>query len=165
MIHSLADYNGSQNNNKRGNNSNKNTKNINLCYQPQSFGKCKSPQKNNYNAQNEKGKFQAFRGKGRAVSQVNSKVNQLKVNKFVVNKPDKTKPTCKIDIRLFNGVVVTANFNLTSTVRDIKNFVERKSGSHNFSLLEGFPPKPLTELNKTIEQLKLQGTMLTQKIK
>ena len=89
----------------------------------------------------------------------------LIVNKYVTNKLDKKKPTCKIDIRLFNGVVVTTTFNLSQTVRDIKNFVEKKSGSHNFSLLEGFPPKPLTELNKTIEQLNLMGVMLTQKVK
>ena len=158
MIHSLADYredNGGEN--QRQPNRNINTKKHN----PKSLGKYRI-QKNNDINQNEK-KFHAFTGKGRAVSQVNT--NGLKVNKYVVNKLDKNKPSCKIDIRLFNGTVVTATFNLNQNLRDVKNFVEKKSGSHNFHLLEGFPPKPLTELNKTIEQLNLKGVMLTQKVK
>ena len=126
------------------------------------MGKYAIPKNNNTN-QTENKQFHAFKGKGRAVSQVNT--TGLKVNKYVVNKVDKNKPSCKIDIRLFNGTVVTANFNLNQTIRDIKNFVEKKSGCHNFHLLEGFPPKPLTDLRKTIEELNLKGCMLTQKIK
>ena len=150
MIHSLADYIGDNDDNKPKHKNKNNHK---------SLGKYSITKANN----NEKPNFKAFAGRGRAVSHVNTK--GLKVNKYVVNKTDKNKPTCKIDIRLFNGTVVTANFNLNQTVRDIKNFVEKKSGSHNFSLLEGFPPKTLTELNKTIEQLNLKGCMLTQKLK
>ena len=164
MIHSLKDY-SEQNNNKGAVGfqfkvqPNSNTSKFNRNHK--SLGKYNVPKINNNN--NAGANFHAFKGKGRAVSQVNT--NGLKVNKFVTNKIDKKKPTCKIDIRLFNGTVVTANFNLSQTVRDIKSFVERKSGSHNFSLLEGFPPKPLTELNKTIEQLNLKDCMLTQKVK
>ena len=150
MIHSLADY--------REDNKNTCTKKNNH----KSLGKYTIAKVTNNN-QNDTNKFHAFRGKGRAVSQVNT--NGLKVNKYVVNKVDKNKPSCKIDIRLFNGTVVTANFNLNQTIRDIKNFVEKKSGCHNFHLLEGFPPKPLTDLRKTIEELNLKGCMLTQKIK
>ena len=160
MIHSLADYREDNTANKGGNN--KQSKNITFSnkYNAKSLGKYKIPKHNNNQSDH---KFHAFIGKGRAISHVNT--NGLKVNKYVVNKLDKNKPSCKIDIRLFNGVVVTSNFNLNQTIKDIKNFVEKKSGSHNFSLLEGFPPKPLTELNKTIEQLNLKGCMLTQKIK
>ena len=160
MIHSLADYR-EDNSNKKPSNSKNTNKSISLRHDVKSLGKYKVPKNNNTNQTETK--FHAFRGKGRAVSHVNT--NGLKVNKFVVNKPDKNKPTCKIDIRLFNGVVITANFNLNQTVKDIKNFVERKSGSHNFSLLEGFPPKALTDLKKTIEELNLKGCMLTQKVK
>ena len=160
MIHSLADY--KEDNNCEGNNCRQNK---NICMKKnnhKSLGKYTIPKITNNN-QIEKNKFHAFKGKGRAVSHVNT--NGLKVNKYVVNKLDKNKPSCKIDIRLFNGTVVTANFNLNQTIRDIKNFVEKKSGCHNFSLLEGFPPKPLTDLKKTIEQLNLKDCMLTQKIK
>ena len=161
MIHTLKDYKD-QDDNKRGGPQFKVTPKVNtnkFNHNHKSLGKYNIPKTNNNPSSN----FHAFKGRGRAVSQINT--NGLKVNKFVTNQIDKKKPTCKIDIRLFNGTVVTANFNLNQTIREIKNFVERKSGSHNFSLLEGFPPKPLTELNKTIEQLGLKDCMLTQKVK
>ena len=175
MIHSLGDYKEGNNNRNIKKVSGNNRAGVHKKTNPKSLGKYVVPKNNNIhnlyninninnnNNQSDKNKFHAFAGKGRAVSHVNT--NGLKVNKFVVNKPDKNKPSCKIDIRLFNGEVVTATFNLNQTVRDIKNFVEKKSGSHNFTLLEGFPPKPLTDLKKTIEQLSLKGCMITQKIK
>ena len=104
----------------------------------------------------------AFKGKGRAVSQVN--VSGLKVDKYVQNKPDKNKPIYNIRIRLFNGQIIQCNFNSNQTVRDIKNFIQKKSGSLNFSIMEGFPPKALTQLNKTIEELNLKDCLLTQRI-
>ena len=58
----------------------------------------------------------------------------LKVNKFVQNKPDKNKQQVKIDIRLFNGQVITTNFNSNQTVKDIKNFVERKTINIYFTI-------------------------------
>ena len=174
MIHSLGDYKEGNNNKTIKKVPGNNKAGVHKKNNPKSLGKYVVPKNNNIhnlyninninnNNQSDKNKFHAFAGKGRAVSHVNT--NGLKVNKFVVNKPDKNKPSCKIDIRLFNGEVVTATFNLNQTVRDIKNFVEKKSGSHNFTLLEGFPPKPLTDLKKTIEQLNLKGCMITQKIK
>ena len=107
-------------------------------------------------------KFEAFSGKGQSLSQVNTQ--GLKVDKNAVFKVDKNKPTCKINIRLFNGETVCEEFNLSNTVRDIINFVQRISGSNNFSLLDGFPPKPITQVDKTIQELGLQGSMLTQRI-
>ena len=153
MIHSLADY--SQENKNE-------TKNIQMPinskpkkYQNhKSLGKYPMPKNNN---------FQAFKGRGKAVSMV--KTEGLKVNKFVQNKPDKNKQQVKIDIRLFNGQVITTNFNSNQTVKDIKNFVERKTACHNFSLVEGFPPKVLNNLNATLEQLNLKNCLITQKLK
>ena len=54
---------------------------------------------------------------------------------------------------------------LNQTIKDIKNFVEKKTGCHNFSLVEGFPPKVITKLNSTIEELNLKNCMITQKLK
>lgn len=107
--------------------------------------------------------FKAFKGKGFLVSYVNTQ--DLKVDKNVTSKVDRRKPICKINIRLFNGEVVCEDFNLTQTVQDIKNFVSKKSGSEKFILLEGFPPKPLEDVNKTIKELNLAGSTLTQRIK
>ena len=107
-------------------------------------------------------KFEAFSGKGQSLGSINTQ--GLKVDKNAVFKVDKSKPTCKVNIRLFNGETVCEEFNLSNTVRDIMRFVENVSGSHNFSLLDGFPPRPIVQVDKTIEELKLQGSMLTQRI-
>ena len=161
MIHSLADY--SQENKKE-------TKHIQMPinskpkkYQNhKSLGKYPVSKNNNINSI-EKPKFHVFKGRGKAVSMV--KTEGLKINKFVQNKPDKNKQQVKIDIRLFNGQVITTNFNSNQTVRDIKNFVERKTACHNFSLVEGFPPKVLNNLSATLEQLNLKNCLITQKLK
>ena len=151
MIHSLADYSSG----------NKNpSKNIQMNITSKKYQNHKSLgkypiQKNN--------NFHAFKGRGKAVSMV--KTEGLKVNKFVQNKPDKNKQIIKIDIRLFNGQVITTNFNSNQTVRDIKTFVERKTACHNFSLIEGFPPKVLNNLSATLEQLNLKNCLITQKLK
>ena len=60
--------------------------------------------------------------------------------------------------------VVSEDFNLTQTLQDVINFVRKKSGSNSFSLLDGFPPRPITSYNKTIQELHLEGSLLTQKI-
>ena len=61
--------------------------------------------------------------------------------------------------------VIAANFNSDQTVRDIKTFVEKKTECHNFSLVEGFPPKVLNNLAATIEQLNIKNSLITQKLK
>ena len=103
-----------------------------------------------------------FTGLGKSISSVNTQ--GLKVDKNVTSNVDRSKPTCKVNIRLFNGEVASEDFNLNQTLRDVFNFVKRKSGSNNFALLDGFPPRPLTDYNKTIQELHLEGSLLTQRI-
>ena len=116
----------------------------------------------NYEPPKEEKKFQAFTGLGKSISSVNTE--GLHVNKNATSNVDRSKPTCKVNIRLFNGEVVSEDFNLSQTLQDVINFVKKKSGSNNFSLLDGFPPRPLTGYNKTIQELHLEGSLLTQKI-
>lgn len=116
----------------------------------------------NYEPPKEEKKFQAFTGLGKSISSVNTE--GLHVNKNATSNVDRSKPTCKVNIRLFNGEVVSEDFNLNQTLQDVINFVKKKSGSNNFSLLDGFPPRPLTAYNKTIKELDLEGSLLTQKI-
>ena len=116
----------------------------------------------NYEPPKEEKKFHAFTGAGKSVSTVNTQ--GLHVDKNATSNVDKSKPTCKVNIRLFNGEVVSEDFNLTQTLQDVINFVRKKSGSNNFSLLDGFPPRPITTYNKTIQELHLEGSLLTQKI-
>ena len=116
----------------------------------------------NYEPPKEEKKFQVFTGLGKSISSVNTE--GLHVNKNATSNVDRSKPTCKVNIRLFNGEVVSEDFNLNQTLQDVINFVKKKSGSNNFSLLDGFPPRPLTTYNKTIQELHLEGSLLTQKI-
>jgi UBX domain-containing protein 1 len=106
--------------------------------------------------------FHAFTGQGQSLSSVNTQ--GLHVDESVSTIVDKSKPTCKINIRLFDGEIACEEFNLCQTLQDVINFVEKKSGSKKFSLLDGFPPRPLSEFNKTIQELHLEGSLLTQKI-
>jgi UBX domain-containing protein 1 len=116
----------------------------------------------NYEPPKEEKKFQAFTGSGQKLSSVNTQ--GLHVNKNATSNVDRSKPTCKVNVRLFNGEVVSEDFNLNQTLRDVFNFVKIRSGSNNFSLLDGFPPRPITSFNKTIQELHLEGSLLTQKI-
>jgi UBX domain-containing protein 1 len=116
----------------------------------------------NYEPPKEEKKFHAFTGLGQSLSSVNTK--GLHVEKNVSSNVDRSMPTCKVNVRLFNGEVVSEDFNLNQTLQDVINFVKKKSGSNNFSLLDGFPPRPITAYNKTIQELHLEGSLLTQKI-
>ena len=116
----------------------------------------------NYEPPKEEKKFKAFTGLGKSISSVNTQ--GLHIDKNASSNVDKTKPTCKVNIRLFNGEVVNEDFNLNQTLQDVINFVKKKSGSNNFALLDGFPPRPLTGYNKTIQELHLENSLLTQRI-
>lgn len=157
MIHSLADYSSDKKiiQSKAYQPINSNSKKIQAH---KSVGKYPMPKNNNINNNSK-----AFKGRGKAVSMV--KTDGLKINKYVQNKTNKNKEIIKINIRLFNGNVVSTNFNSDQTLRDIKNFVEKKTESHNFSLVEGFPPKVLNNFTATIEQLNLKNCLITQKLK
>ena len=74
------------------------------------------------------------------------------------------QPICNVSIRLFNGEVIKTQFNYSQTLRDIYLHVRRISGCIKFHLLDGFPPKPLRDYDKTIYELNIQNSLLTQKI-
>ena len=111
----------------------------------------------------EEKKFHAFTGTGQIIGNINTQ--GLHVNKDIKNIVDEYSPICTFSIRLFNGEIVKCEFNYTQTLRDIYYYVQKISGSKNFHLLDGFPPKPLREYNKCIGELHLDKTILTQKIK
>ena len=110
----------------------------------------------------EEKKFVAFRGEGKTIGNIN--VEGLNIHKEVKNKIDAGKPVCTVSVRLFNGEIVKGNFNYTQKLRDLYYFIKKTSGSTDFYLLDGFPPQPLKDYNKTIGELKLENTILTQKI-
>ena len=55
--------------------------------------------------------------------------------------------------------------NLTHTVADIHSFVMAAAPvDGEYQLVSGFPPKPLSDPSKTIEQAGLKSAAITQKI-
>lgn len=77
----------------------------------------------NYEPPKEEKKFQAFTGAGKSLGSVNTQ--GLHVDKNASANVDRSKPTCKVNIRLFNGEVVSEDFNLTQTLQDVINFVKK----------------------------------------
>ena len=88
-----------------------------------------------------------------------------KEEKFDENVVDLNKPHCFISVRMYNGTVIRTEFNSDKKLRDVYSFVKKmgKSNIIDFILLDGFPPKPLTEFDKTIKELGIENSMLTQK--
>ncbi len=116
-----------------------------------------------YKPPKEEKKFNAFVGQGTSLSSTTSV--GLEVNKNVAFQVDKNQPTTTISFRLHNGESVQQEFNLTHTVKDVKNFVTKVAPVQgDFNLVEGFPPKPLLDLNKTIVEAKLQNCMINQRL-
>ena len=107
-------------------------------------------------------KFIAFCGSGKLIRNVSTE--GLHVNKNIKTNVDIYQPVCKISIRLFNGEIAKCEFNYSQTLRDIYYHVRKISGSNNFYLLDGFPPRPLRDYDRTIYELRLQNSLLTQKI-
>ena len=107
-------------------------------------------------------KFIAFCGSGKLIRNINTQ--GLHVNKDIKTNIDLYQPVCKVSIRLFNGEIAKCEFNYSQTLRDIYYHVRKISGSNNFYLLDGFPPRPLRDYDRTIYELRLQNSLLTQKI-
>ena len=127
------------------------------------INKDKEPEDNNKKEEKkDEKKFTAFGGLGQAIGFIN--IDGLNVQKDLKNSVDMFKPICSINIRLFNGEIAKGEFNYSQTLRDIYYFVRKISGSNNFTLLDGFPPVALRDYDRTIGQLKLENTTLTQRI-
>ena len=99
------------------------------------------------------------------VKTIKKVVVNKKVENYDENLVDLSKPHCFISVRMFDGSVLKTEFNTDKKLRDIYSMV-KKFGKYrigDFVLLDGFPPRPLLEFNKTIEELGLENSMLTQK--
>lgn len=78
---------------------------------------------------------------------------------------DEEAPKTTIQIRFHNGERVSLTLNLTHTVADIHTFVMSAAPvDGDYQLIAGFPPKPLTDSSKTIQEAGLKNANITQKI-
>lgn len=80
---------------------------------------------------------------------------------------DASKPTTTLQIRLADGSVVKAQFNLSHTVADLRRYIitmRPQYALRDFSLLTVYPTKELAE-DKTIEEAGLQNSAIMQRLK
>eukprot|EP00164_Ancoracysta_twista_P004962 GFYU01006749.1.p1 GENE.GFYU01006749.1~~GFYU01006749.1.p1 ORF type:complete len:413 (-),score=89.87 GFYU01006749.1:96-1334(-) len=77
---------------------------------------------------------------------------------------DESQPTMTIRIRLADGTQVSQKFNLTHTIEDVHTFCALRCPPHPDSVqrvMGGYPLRPLTDMEKTVEEMKLSGMSLT----
>jgi len=80
-------------------------------------------------------------------------------------KVDKSKPTTRIQIRLHDGKTQEIEVNLNTKVSEIFDYVWCLAPvSGEFQLIAGFPPQPITDVNRTVEEAGLEDSKVTQKL-
>lgn len=118
----------------------------------------------------------AFQGVGRTLG--GSNTDEENTSNTTANAPpisapsgglvlDTTQPSTSIQLRLADGTRMIAHFNHHHTIADIRAFINasRPDGSRTYQLQTvGFPPKPLTDPNQTIDQAGLANSVVIQKI-
>lgn len=83
---------------------------------------------------------------------------------------DESLPTTSIQIRLSDGTRLVARFNTSNTISDLRAFIDasRPSGTstdRSYQLQTvGFPPKPLDDVSKTIEEEGIANSVVIQKV-
>ncbi|KAL9243887.1 hypothetical protein vseg_017724 [Gypsophila vaccaria] len=79
---------------------------------------------------------------------------------------DDKLPSTSIQLRLADGTRMVSRFNYHHTIRDVHAFINAsrpsRAGAYTLQLM-GFPPKPLTDLDQTIEQAGLANSVVLQK--
>jgi len=65
---------------------------------------------------------------------------------------DESKPTTSIMIRFGDGRRVTQTFNEDGLVQELWDYVVGCTGTEEFKLIEGFPPKPIIDRTKTFKE-------------
>ena len=127
-------------------------------------------------------KFKAFQGSGHTlgsptppstgdvpvapVASGNPAENEAKATSALNVQQD--QPSTMISIRLADGGRLSARFNLSHTVQDIRQFIATARPEYhgrNFTLLTTFPNKELANAADTVEQAGLQNAAILQRLK
>mmetsp|Transcript_26701 Transcript_26701/g.48976 ORF Transcript_26701/g.48976 Transcript_26701/m.48976 type:complete len:242 (+) Transcript_26701:92-817(+) len=78
---------------------------------------------------------------------------------------DDSKPKTKLQIRFFNGERKAQEFNQDHTVGDLRAFCMQCVNGQSIAIMEGFPPKELTDDTKTLKDAGLCSAQVTIKLK
>ena len=79
-----------------------------------------------------------------------------------VLEPNRNREVTTMRVRLSNGSTIVMEANLDSSLQDVYNHIATVSGISSFSLVGGFPPKPL-DMGSTVEKSDLADATLIQK--
>ena len=94
----------------------------------------------------------------------NYKNNNDNIDRDYKNEINMFSPSCLLNIKLYNGETVKPRFNYSQTVSDIYYYIKRVTGFDIFIMQEGFPPQNLNDYEKTIGELRLDNTIITQRL-
>ncbi|CAM0909908.1 unnamed protein product [Alopecurus aequalis] len=75
---------------------------------------------------------------------------------------DDSLPSTSLQIRFADGSRVVARFNTSHTISDVRAFVDatRPGEASDYTLQVGFPPKPLDDVTKTIEEAGVANSVI-----
>ena len=78
---------------------------------------------------------------------------------------DEAQPTTSIQVRLASGKRLIVKVNKTATVNDVAAAINAsgEAGTDMYVLSAGFPPRPIEDLTKTVEEAGLAGSVVNQK--
>ncbi|XP_051199291.1 plant UBX domain-containing protein 3 isoform X2 [Lolium perenne] len=79
---------------------------------------------------------------------------------------DDSLPSTSLQIRFADGSRVVARFNTSHTISDVRAFVDatRPGEASDYTLQAGFPPKPLDDATKTIEEAGVANSVIIQRV-
>ncbi|BAF20052.1 plant UBX domain-containing protein 4 [Oryza sativa Japonica Group] len=85
-------------------------------------------------------------------------------SKTVTITVDDSLPSTSLQIRFVDGSRMVAHFNTSHTIADVRAFIDttRPGEAGDYTLQAGFPPKPLDDMSKTIEEAGVANSVIIQ---
>ena len=79
---------------------------------------------------------------------------------------DDSLPSTSLQIRFADGSRVVQRFNTSHTISDVRAFIDatRPGEASEYTLQVGFPPKPLDDATKTIEEAGVANSVIIQRV-
>lgn len=78
---------------------------------------------------------------------------------------DDSLPSTSLQIRFADGSRLVARFNTSHTIDDVRAFIDAtRPGDSDYILQAGFPPKPLEDATKTIEEAGVANSVIIQSV-